>query len=133
VQRRARIEVGSVEADHPDIAAAWLQIADKAAALAKPPTRPGRRGNGIEHYLTWAARYAEKVNATPRERNPIAALAEEWEGSGVTRTYIRDTITDARRRYGLLTSSGQGCSGGELTEKALALIAERDKLTKEKP
>jgi hypothetical protein len=56
-----------------------------------------------------------------RSSHPIAALAKD---TGKTETYIRDTITDARRRHGLLTSPGQGKAGGTLTPKALKIIAE---------
>jgi hypothetical protein len=83
-------------------------------------TRPGRRGNGIDHYLVWAVRYDLKVRASCP--HPIAELAEEH---GESKSYIRDTIADARRRYGLLTTAGQGRAGGTLTKKALALLAER--------
>jgi hypothetical protein len=82
--------------------------------------RPGRRGNGIDHYLTWAVRYADKVRAG--RLHPVSELAREY---GESATYVRDTITDARRRYQLLTKPGQGRAGGELTEKALGLRAER--------
>jgi hypothetical protein len=88
---------------------------------AGPTPRPGRRGNGIDHYLTWAVRYAEKVSNGVR--NPHKQLADEhdvpsWE-------YVRDTITDARRRYGLLTKPGPGKAGGVLTDKAKQLLAAR--------
>jgi hypothetical protein len=99
------------------------KVAAASEALAGASKRTGRRGNGIDHYLQWAVRYAEKVR--DGERHPNVALAAEWADSGVTRTYVRDTITDARRRYGLLTKPGQGLAGGDLTEKAILLLSTR--------
>jgi len=106
-----------------ELAAALREQAAMSGALSHRSRRPGKRGNGIDHYLTWAARYAEKVAAVPRVRNPNVVLAKEFRE---TPEYVRDTITDARRRYGLLTPGpGRGRAGGTLTPKALALIAER--------
>jgi hypothetical protein len=100
----------------------WLgAMAEMTASLAKPRKRAGRSGNGLVHYALWAARYVQKVDAG--ERHPIAALARDHRKElGRTQakaeTYIRDTITDARRRYQLLTNPGQGRAGGQLTVKA---------------
>lgn len=106
-----------------ELAATLRQQAATIGALSHRSRRPGKRGNGIDHYLTWAVRYAEKVAAVPRVRNPNVVLAKEFRE---TPEYVRDTITDARRRYGLLTASpGRGRSGGTLTPKALDLIAQR--------
>jgi hypothetical protein len=58
----------------------------------------------------------------PGVAHPIKELAEE---TGERPTYVRDTITDARRRYGLLTTAGQGRAGGTLTEKARELMKAR--------
>jgi hypothetical protein len=96
-------------------------LAAESQALSTTRPRTGRKGNGIDHYLTWAIRYADKTRAGVR--NPHAALAVEHPGFSTN--YIRDTVTDARRRYQLLTDAGQGRAGGELTAKALALIAKR--------
>jgi hypothetical protein len=79
--------------------------------------RPGRKGHPIEHYLAWAERYVEKLRAG--SRRPIAELASDTDWD---QTYVRDTIRDARNKYGLLTPTGQGRAGGELTAKALELI-----------
>jgi hypothetical protein len=100
----------------------------RAAMLAsRPPKRPGRKGNGIDHYLAWAERYAEKVGHGAT--HPVADLAREM---GEPHFYVRDTITDARRRYGLLEPAlGQGRASGGLTPKALALIAQRTPIERE--
>jgi hypothetical protein len=107
----------------PEWASYLHKVAAASEALAGAPKRTGRRGNGIDHYLRWAVRYTEKVRKG--EKHPIAVLAAEWANSGVTANYVRDTITDARRRYGLLTKPGQGLAGGDLTEKALLLLSIR--------
>jgi hypothetical protein len=95
---------------------------------SRPPKRPGRKGNGIAHYLAWAERYAEKVEKG--STHPIAELAREFKDAGATPNYVRDTITDARRRYGLLEPPlGRGRASGGLTLKARALIAHRTTTT----
>lgn len=86
--------------------------------LSGPIKRAGKLGNGIDHYLVWAIRYVEMCEI--EAKNPIKALAEKYDKSVV---YVRDTVTDARHRYGLLESNGQGRAGGALTDKALSHIA----------
>jgi len=54
-------------------------------------------------------------------RFPIKALADEHE---LTVRFVRDTITDARRRHHLLTKPGQGRAGGQLTPEAHKVLAE---------
>jgi hypothetical protein len=104
-----------------ELAAGLHEQAKMMRALSREKKRTGPRGNGIDHYLKWACLYAQKVAAGVR--NPNAELARE---SGNTPEYVRDTITDARRRYELLTASpGRGRAGGTLTPKALDLIARR--------
>lgn len=105
-----------------DLADQFRTMAQESVSLSAvdPVKRSGRRGNGIDHYLRWAMLYDEKIRAGVT--HPNKELAEEHHE---TPTYVRDTITDARRRYKFLTDAGQGRAGGLLTEKALALIAER--------
>jgi hypothetical protein len=97
-----------------------VSLADQCAASKhhRNHARPGRKGHGIDHYLLWAGRYATTVASGVRQ--PIAALAAEY---GEDRNYIRDTVNDARHRHGLLTDPGQGCAGGQLTNKARQLMA----------
>ena len=97
-----------------------LEMSAEAKGMT-PKARPGRKGHGIDFYLDWAVRYAEKIHAGVR--HPNAVLARE---TGMDPNAVRDINTDARRRYGLLTEPpGRGRAGGQLTEKALALLAER--------
>jgi len=109
----------ALEPGHP-VTVYMESFSASANALSGQKKRPGRAGNGIDHYLDWAIRYAQRVDAG--DRHPIVSLAEEH---GKTRQYVRDTITDARRRYGLLPRPGQGKAGGQLTDKARSLIEQR--------
>ena len=77
--------------------------------------RPGRAGRDDHFYAVWAARYAERAAYTPR---PIAELADEHDRPP---TRLREYIAEARRR-GLLTATRPGRSGGQLTDKARALL-----------
>jgi hypothetical protein len=77
--------------------------------------RPGRAGRDDHFYAVWAARYAERVAYTAR---PIAELADEH---GRPPARLREYIAEARRR-GLLTATRRGRSGGQLTDKARALL-----------
>lgn len=81
--------------------------------------RHGREGHGIDYYLKWAVWYVDKVASGCRK--PIAELAREHQESV---TFVRDTVDDARKRHGLL-SAQPGRPGGDLTEKAKALLEER--------
>jgi hypothetical protein len=117
--------LGTTTAFDDQVAATLRGQAKAVGALTGERKRPGKRGNGIDHYLKWASLYAGKVAVGVR--NPNVVLADEF---GVTPEYVRDTVTDARRRYGLLTlSPGRGRAGGTLSPKALALIAEQGKRT----
>jgi hypothetical protein len=109
--------LADADADFAD----YLARMDSAGSIAQPKQNVGRRGNGIDHYLTWAVRYADAIASG--ERHVHEYLSEKYE---VSVRYSTDVVQDARRRYGLLTSGGQGRAGGILTEKALKLIRERN-------
>jgi hypothetical protein len=78
---------------------------------------PGRAGRDDHFYAVWAARYAERAAYTP---HPIAELAEQHDRPPAR---LREYIAEARRR-GLLTETTRGRSGGHLTAKAQALLAQ---------
>ena len=113
---------GSTGAPQGDFATLLRDLSSPAGPRNSASTRPGRRGNPIEHYLQWAIRYVQRVEGG--SRTPITDLAHEFRSEGVDRAYVRDTINDARHRYHLLTNPGQGRTGGRLTEKALSLLAD---------
>ena len=81
--------------------------------------RPGRRGRDDLPYAVWAARYVTKVQTNPRAPYPELAA----EHPGFSERTIRECVSKARNRD-LLTRVGQGRTGGELTAKAKALLAE---------
>ena len=78
--------------------------------------RSGRRGRPDAEYLSVAVKYAELVRASG---SPTSALAAELN---VSPSVARDLVHEARRRE-LLTPTTRGVKGGELTEKALKLLA----------
>jgi hypothetical protein len=82
--------------------------------------RPGRRGRPDLHYARWAARY---VDALRHSSTPNAHLADE---AGLRPEQVRDAIHEARAR-GLLTKTGRGRAGGQLTTKAVNLLAEQER------
>jgi hypothetical protein len=77
--------------------------------------RPGRAGRDDHFYAVWAARYAERAAYTAR---PIADLAQQHDRPPAR---LREYIAEARRRQ-LLTGTTPGRSGGQLTDKARALL-----------
>lgn len=90
-----------------------------------PFRRPGRAGNDDLHYAQWAKRYLDVV--ADGSSRPIVELAEHpaARGSKSPRSFVRDTLEEARRRD-LLIRPGRGRSGGVLTPRAIALL-EADK------
>jgi hypothetical protein len=104
----------------------FIEMVSAAESLSQVGVkRTGRGGNGIDHYLIWAVRYSRKIEMGVR--NPHRELAKEHQ---VDWTYVRDTVTDARRRYGLLTDGVRGRAGGSLTAKARELLKERENAAK---
>jgi hypothetical protein len=80
---------------------------------------PGRPGRDDLFYAQWARRYVKALEAAPR--SPIAHLVATSDNPGTTGDEIRARIRRARERE-LLTSTPKGRPGGELTDKAKALL-----------
>lgn len=78
--------------------------------------RPGRSGRDDRAYAEVAALYVEKLRT-----NPKTALKDLADDLGYSRSQVRNVLYTARRRR-LLTAAQPGKAGGELTEKALALL-----------
>lgn len=80
-----------------------------------------RRGGGPGHDDFYYARLAAAyVDASERSRSPVADVAAEL---GYRREYVRDILHRARER-GFLTRPEPGRrSGGQLTDKAIAVLA----------
>jgi hypothetical protein len=102
-------------------ARAWLQILPTLmpgldASEFDDMKRPGRRGQKDLFYARWALRYVGELRNTP---NPLPKLASEPPFR--TASAIRGFLHEARRR-GLLTAAPPGRAGGDLTDKAKALL-----------
>jgi hypothetical protein len=80
--------------------------------------RPGRAGRPDEFYAVFAAAY---VMACRESRAPIKALADQWHLNEQT---VKNMVSEARNKRGLLSETKQGKGGGELTEKALAILVD---------
>lgn len=82
--------------------------------------RPGAAGRGHRHYAVIAARYVDLLSHG--EAKPVEALAEQL---GCGKKSASNYLTLARNK-GLLTRLGRGIAGGELTDKARALLAQKE-------
>lgn len=98
---------------HLDAMAMYVEVDPASFTGTK---RPGRRGRPDTEYLPVASRYAALVQTTG---SPTKALAAELN---VSQSVARDLVSEARRRD-LLTPTSRGVKAGELTEKALQLLA----------
>jgi len=94
----------------------YVEMADLLGRAKRK--KPGPKGHGLDYYLAWARRYASLAH--DGDPHPIKTLAEETD---LPHDFVRDTVGTARR-YGLLTKTGRGRAGGQLTPKALQLIGE---------
>lgn len=110
--------------DVVDEATRWLQHEGVRQMIgsdwSRPVARPGRRGQADEKYAGWAERYVDALARAPR--SPIQLLLRENQDPTVTTAeQVRWFLNEARRR-GLLTAAPRGKPGGELTDKARALL-----------
>ncbi len=98
----------------------WLSRLGYPVTVAKgSKVQPGKgpKGRSDEELVALAAIYLEKANV----RAPIHATAAEV---GLSPTVVRDALHRARNR-GLLTKTGQGLPGGELTPRAKSIQKKR--------
>jgi hypothetical protein len=87
------------------------------------PQRVGRRGRPDRHYAALAKAYVDAVESGAAA--PVDAVARRV-GKNWSHDRVRDALHRARQR-GLLTKPPRGRAGGQLTDKALALLAEKPK------
>lgn len=114
--RRCQIEYG-----HLAESEGWTPESGLGAAPAPPARyRPGVRGHGEAFYAGVAAAYVRLIAAG--ERSPVEALAAKY---GRERDTVDGWLRKARK-HGLLTSVGRGSRGGQLTDKALEVLRERE-------
>lgn len=90
-----------------------LDIAHRRKADGRVPRRP-RGGHNDLYYARWARRYV-----VARERpSPVQRLSKRHH---LSVSQIRNILYEARQRE-LLTDSLKGKAGGDLTDKAIALL-----------
>lgn len=86
------------------------------------PRRPGRRGRDDRFYAIVAALYVKALEQGSRK--PVVATAEmlsKRQRGTYEAAYVRDLLYAARQR-GLLTRPPKGQAGGQLTDRAQALL-----------
>ena len=114
----------------PDVIAGFLDNRNRFRAhigvprdVIEAPRRPGSRGRADVYYAEIARMYVERVQAG--SRSPAADVARELSAGGqaYSRSYVRDLLSEARRRA-LLKRAPRGKSGGQLTDKAIDLLAD---------
>jgi hypothetical protein len=81
--------------------------------------RPGRAGRSDVDYALLAREYVDEV----RERGGLGAAKRVSASHNLSVSQIRNVLYEAQRR-GLKTPAARGMAGGQLTEKALRLLAE---------
>lgn len=92
----------------------WDSVVERFRAVR----RPGRAGRPDRDYAALAQRYVELITAAAT----VGDLADEMNLSEST---VRNQLVEARKR-GLLTAPPRGRAGGELTERARALLESGD-------
>lgn len=107
-----------------------------AAQLAKQgfsdPSASGKRGYSDLFYARVAAQYVVLLDSGASK--PIRMLRKELadQGRHLSEASVRDLVRRARDR-GLLTKTHRGRAGGQLTQKAIALLRQTDKETGDQP
>lgn len=108
-----------------DAASRWLRHELSTNVLGDHwqdrPKNPGRAGRSDYDYLPIARRYAAACAEDPRRVIQRLIAEEADEGRFATAAQLKARIGRARDR-GLLTPAPAGRAGGELTDKALAMI-----------
>jgi len=97
-----------------------------AEQAVSTPRRPGRKGREDRFYAIVAAAYVDAIERG--SRTPVVSAAEALSNarSGPYEPpYVRDLLHVARQR-GLLTRPPRGRAGGQLTDKARALLQRED-------
>jgi hypothetical protein len=93
------------------------ELGERWGEAFKDVPRPGRAGRSDRDYAELAARYVATID--DKSPAPVADLAREMSLDEMT---VRHLLTAARKR-GLLTPAPPGRAGGELTDKAIQLLA----------
>jgi hypothetical protein len=104
--------------DQPEVRASLGDNGRQLRESLSAAERPGRAGRDDRVYASLAAEYVKRLGSGKEVKELAADL-----GEGVQK--IRNMLNEARRRK-LLTRPAAGKSGGQLTEKAIALLKEND-------
>lgn len=94
-----------------------------STAAVKVAKRPGPHGHGERFYAVWAKRYVDAVNDEARALAVYKHLGALHPGNRPET--IAQWIMKARDK-GLLTETGKGKRGGELTDRGKRLLAGHD-------
>jgi hypothetical protein len=98
---------------HTDDVIKKLDIGHRRTASDRVPRRP-RGGHNDLYYARWARRYV----IARKHPSPVQRLSKRHH---LSVSQIRNILYEARQRE-LLTDSPKGKAGGDLTEKATALL-----------
>lgn len=90
------------------------------AEAMKAAPRPGRRGRDDRFYAALARDYVVVLSTSS---SPVADLGEKY---AMSRSQVRNLLHEARQRGLLTTPATRGQAGGELTDRARALLEEGD-------
>jgi hypothetical protein len=101
---------------HP--VAEWLEPGSTSPLATRLASRPGRRSRALVDYAEIAKAYVGALD----ERNPVETAADQL---GMSRKSLSNALTRARDK-GLLTRDKQGRAGGQLTNKALELLKQKE-------
>jgi hypothetical protein len=105
----------ALERENPIAHALGFRFSD---SVLNAPRHVGRRGRSDRFYVEVCVAYIDAVQAG--EPAPVQAAADRL---GFKHAHVRDALHRARRR-GLLTPPPPGRAGGQLTDKARAVLAE---------
>jgi len=104
--------------EHPDVRASLGDGGQRLRSSLAAAQRPGRRGRDDAAYASLANEYVKRLSSA----TPVKDLAAELDYSD---DRVRNMLAEARRRK-LLTRPSPGKSGGQLTDKAIALLPQTE-------
>ncbi|HXW87903.1 MAG TPA: hypothetical protein VEJ42_06560 [Streptosporangiaceae bacterium] len=112
-----RIRTGELIAAVRTLSDAFTNLAG-TPPLTETKRVPGRAGRGDMFYAQWAAEYVKSLAASGNPAKDMAAM------HNMEIRQVRNLIQACRTR-GMLTATIPGRAGGDLTEKAMELLAVR--------
>jgi hypothetical protein len=107
--------MADLEPHFPELPRHWGRVFANAE-------RPGRSGRSELAYAQVAVAYLDKLHRDPPSAAPVQELANDL---CLSPSHVRNLLYNARKR-GLLTASEAGKAGGDLTDRARALLENSD-------